>query len=440
MLVRRTLHLRVLLKFKAAFSLFLSSLFLISCVTEEAATSRSRTTAPLAPSLLLVPGQTPAPQSIKSIQLYNRNSVSRIPIIKLNSNEKLSLEFDELTSLSGQFRIHFTHHDKNWQLSQMPDAWIFDGYNELILNGGDKNRLSEPGYFHYEMTLPNNGLRFLVSGNYMVHILDFQSGTELFSLPFYVAEDEGELTTKAEVVFNAGTDGSAIDQLFGEYEYPEFVEFPQFELSYAFVQNRFWGKARKVDQVSNVKTGLSEFHLSRDNSFPANFDFASLDLSRLSTQNSEIISYQPAEIPPKVVLKDDFLNFLSYPNTTNLEYGIPNTGRDAKYAEVFFRFNDQGSLPSGSEIYLIGDFNQWSISDRNMLRYNPSLGVYQTSAVMKEGVYSYKYVTLEYDQINAFKLSDSLTRRAQEYTAFIYYRDPQYQYDRLLQVRVINSR
>lgn len=322
----------------------------------------------------------------------------------------------------------------------MPDAWLFDGFNEMILNGGEKNQLSEPGYYHYEISLPNNGLRFLVSGNYMVHILDYQSGTELFSLPFYVVEDEGELSTSAEIVYNAGQDGSAIDQLFGEYEYPKFVEFPQFELSYTFVQNRFWGKARKADQTSNVKSGLSEFHLSRDQSFPANFDFASLNLSSLSTQNSEIISYEPGEIPPKVILKDDFLNFLSSPNSTNFEYGIPNKGRTAKYAEVLFRFNDQGRLPSGSEIYLVGDFNQWSISDRNMLRYNSSLGVYQTSAVIKEGVYSYKYVTLEYGEINSFKLSDSLTKQAQEYATFIYYRDPQYQYDRVLKVRVINSR
>lgn len=428
------------MKSKLLLLIILGSGIFNSCVTEEATTFRTRTSTPATPSLLLVPGQIPAPQSIKSIQLYNRSNVNRLPIISLNSNEKLTLEFDELTSLSGQFRIRFTHHDQNWAQSQMPDAWLFDGFNELTLHGGEKNQFSEPGYYHYEMTLPNDGLRFLVSGNYMVHVLDFQSGTELFSLPFYVTENEGELTSTAEIVYNAGKDGSAIDQLFGEYNYPEFIEFPQFELNYVFVQNRFWGKFRKADQVSNVKTGLTEFHLSRDHSFPANFDFTSLDLSSFTTQNSKIISYDPGEIPPEVVLKDDFLNFLSTPDATNFEYGIPNKGRSAKYGEVFFRFNDQGTLPSGSEIYLIGDFNQWSISDRSMLSYNNTLGVYQTSVVLKEGVYSYKYVTLEYDEINALKLSDSLTKQAQEYTTFIYYKDPQYQYDRLLKTSVINSR
>lgn len=391
------------------------------------------------PSILLVPGQITAPQSIKSIQLYRKGSDGNAPIIELGSRQRLVLKFDELSTISGQFIVRFTHHNKNWNESNLPDSWVFEGNNELFIRGGVKNQLNRPEYFRYSFEFPSTGLNFQVSGHYMLHIFDYQSGSELFSLPFFVTENEGELTIVDETLFNQRNDGSAIDQLFGEFLYPEFVEFPQFDLSYSFVQNRFWKESKIASQTSFTTQGKTEFHLTRQNSFSSNFDFSFLNLSELSLQNSQIYNFEPARIPPRVILRDDVLNFLATPRIVSSVSGSPNQEATAKYADVTFRFNTGGRSPIDDDVYLIGDFNQWSISDRNKLRYNSDLKIFETKVLVKEGSYSYKYVTLANKEIEALRLSDSLSKKDQEYIGFVYYRDPSYQYDRILSTSTINS-
>lgn len=390
--------------------------------------------------LLLVKGQLSAPQSIKSIQLYRKGFTGNPPIIRLGSSDRLVLEFDELTNISGQFRISFSHHNSDWQESGLPDPWTYDGINELFLRGGEINRFSKPEYFNYKTEFPNREIKFLVSGNYLLHVFDYQSGTELFSLPFFVTENEGEFLIKSETLFNQGQDGSAKDQLFGEFSYPEFIEFPQFNLSYIFVQNRFWKDTRKATETSFTKEGLTEFHISRSNSFAASFDFSFLNLSPLSLQNPQIYNFEPTKIPPKVILKDDNLNFLgdSRPSLDS-KWGLPKSSRDDQYASVHFRINTGGRFKENSSIYLLGSFNQWQPSDRYKMNLNSDLNVLETSVLLKEGAYPYKYVLKEGGTLNTLILNDSITKQDQEYLGFIYYKDPDYQYDRLLNTKLIQS-
>lgn len=395
---------------------------------------------PIVPSLLLVPGQLPLPQSIKSVQLYRKGYPTSPAVIRLDSDDKLLLEFDELSTVSGQFTVRFSHHNRDWTPSSLPDIWLFDGVNELTINGGEMNRFSRPGYHRYTLEFPNRYLKFKTSGNYLMHVFDFQSGMELFSLPFFVTENEGDFIPRVETVFNSGNYGEAEDQLFGEFHYPDFVEFPQFDLSYVLIQNRFLGAPKFPKQVNFVNDGITTFRLTRDQLFPSYFDFNLLDLSHLSLQNPQIYDYQPGYTPERIFLKPDYFNFSTIANNGQQNgLGFPKTDRDARYVEVHFEFEDGGSLSRDAEIYLIGDFNQWTASPQYKLRYNAEHSRFETQALIKQGSYSYKYITLENGRINTLYLSESIAEQPQEYMGFIYYSDPQYQFDRLLNVKVFRS-
>ena len=362
-------------------------------------------------------------------------------MLELNGSKKLVLEFDEMTALAGQYRVRFTHHNKNWEPSGLPDQWFIEGINELILQNGVMNGLSEPKYVHYSMEVPGSRMKFLASGNYLLHVYDFQSDYELFSLPFFVTEEIGDLAVNIETVYNIGPGGAAVDQPFGVFVYPEFVDFPLFDLSYSFIQNRFWKKARTPAQISVANEGRAEFHLSRPNSFAANFELTGLDLTSISAKSPKVYAYQPGYTPPRIILRDDYLNFTATGGLVNMsENGAPNDDRFARYAEVFFRFNTSGTFNDARDVFLVGDFNQWSISDRYRLRYNPEVGVLETSALIKEGRYDYKYVRYSNDRLDELTFSDSITKKVQEYITFVYYRDPKDMYDRILRYSLLYSR
>lgn len=419
----------------------LSGIVLNSCAPGRDDILRSTPDAPeQTPGLLMVPGQIPTPTSVRSVELYNPSLSSKLPVIRLGTNDRITLEFDELAVVSGQFRIAFSHHDKDWQQSSLPDPWIFDGINELFLRGGIRNQFNKPDYHHYTFRFPAEELSFKVSGNFMIHIYDFESGVELFSLPFFVTENEGELSTQTETIPNVGENGASIDQIFGKYEFPEYVTFPAFELSYMLTQNRFWNNSREADQISINEQGIVLFHNSRENAFAANFSFSRTDLRRFSLQSEEVYAFEPATIPPKVVLRDDQLNFTSAPNVLfDTEYGYPLDGRDAQYGSVHFRLNTGGYMDRSDNIYLIGDFNQWSISESAKMRLNREIGVLETRVLLKQGIYNYVYAVRAGEKVDPLFLTDALTFQNQEYVSRVYYLDPQMQYYRLMQFQIINS-
>lgn len=393
-------------------------------------------------SRYLVPGQLPAPQSIKSIQLYRKGNENNPPVIRLGSGEKLKLSFDELSSLSGQFRITFTHHDQEWNNSNIPRDWYLDGLSEIILGNGNRNRLSDPVYHHYQTEFPNDQFSFLISGNYMLHVKDFSSGVELFSIPFFVTEQSGELESMVETIYNAGPRNEAVDQPFSTFYYPGFIDFPQVDLSYYFVQNRFWGDAKKADVYDFAEEDNSGFHLSRERAFLANFDFIGLKLNTFSVDGSQIRDWRPDLNPPLLVLREDILNFTSSPVPRwGSNYGNPKTSNSARYANVRFRFDDGGQFSENEGVYLVGDFNQWILSENSKLKYNEETGYWETTSLIKQGNYTYKYATKAgSNQINDVILSDTITRQRQEYTSFVYFQDPDFRYQRLLQVQFFKTR
>jgi len=389
--------------------------------------------------LLLVRNQLQTPSSFQSIQLYRKGNPRNPPILSLNKNEKLVLEFDELTSISGQFRITFEHFDQNWNPSNIPESWYLDGFNEIVVSGGNINALSKPNFFHYRTEFPNNRLKFLTSGNYMLHVYDYASNTKLYSLPFFITEQAGKVTSRVETLFNSGDNFSSQDQLFSIYDYPEEVEFPQFDLSFEFVQNRFWGNSKSTQTFDVADPGKVRFYTKRDNSFSSSFDFIPLDLTDLNINLSKIQDWQPEFIPPRVILKRDVLNFSSTPTANyTSNFGLPESGRNSRYASVKFRFV-AGELNSlDTDLYVAGDFNSWRISEDSKLKYNRETNLWSTELLMKEGNYRYKYFQKKSSE--PLPINDTITNRSQEYISLVYYKDPVRNYQRLLITDIFESR
>ncbi len=391
-------------------------------------------------SLLLVPGQTQLPESIKGVQFYRNRYPGSPPVIRLDTQDQLLLRFDELTSLSGQFKVSFSHYNQDWTKSGLADIWIFDGVNDQAILGGQLNVQSKPNYFSYEYKFPNSDINFLVSGNYLITVSDFNSGIELFSLPFFVTENVGELEPGVQTFFNSGPYSSAMDQVNGVFSYPDFVEFPQFDLSYRITQNRFWRNSVVPSQVNFDTEGRTSFRLTRDQFLPAYVEFNSLDLRFLSQQNPQIFGYEPEKIPERVILQNDYFNFSSDRRSiTETGFGRPLLDADARYVTTLFTYDTQGALPSNSDIYLLGDFNQWTINRSYKLSYDTAGDFFSTEILVKQGLYTYAYAIIEDGIINQLRNIESLTQKPQEYGGFVYYKDPVRNFDRLLSTRIFFS-
>jgi len=424
--------------------LILLPILLSACSTSVNLSNRSvsQSTASVN-SLTIVPNQLPAPAFIKSIQLYANDNIESAPIIKLNSDDKLTLSFDELTDVNGQFRITFTHHGKTWGSSEIPQSWFLEGSGELILGGGTKDNSQGPEYIHYQTTISLKELNFLTSGNYLLHVSDASTGKELFSLPFFIVEGEGELSSTSQTLFNSGNNFYPVHRLFSTFSLPDFVAYPEFDLSFSFVQNRFWSKTRFTESYDLNTPGLAKFDLPQSNAFPANVDHITKNLSDFSQSTYSVIEWNPGSNPPEVILREDILNFLSSGNRSNSDIiqSKPEPSTRSTYARTIFRLEGDEGLTPDDEIHLLGDFNQWTVSDDSRMSPDPDTGLWTNTQLLKEGTYSYKYVKAGINsEIELTSLANNSSPSIQEYISFVYFNDPERKYDRLLAVEVFFAR
>ncbi|MDR8390398.1 DUF5103 domain-containing protein [Aliifodinibius sp. S!AR15-10] len=385
-------------------------------------------------SFAIAPQVSP-PRHIQSLQLYRKGTPGTPPIIKLDEDQQLILEFDYLDSVAKQFKITVRHYSRDWQESPLGLNFYLDGFYEDYFGTGQKSYTQRPSYQHYEYELPNGQLSMTASGNYLLLVSDPDSGNLLFSLPFFVTEEKGELQTRIETEFARREDLREQDRPFSQYRYPNFVEMPQFDLSFQYVQNQFWGRAKQVEHFDTSTPGQVHFHLAQDEAFLGDYEFNSLDIRSFTADGARILSYQPEFTPPNLVLQRDVQNFSATPASIGgSRFGQPIDDRSAEYANVKFQLETAVPSDSLQQIYLVGDFNSWTINELNKMSFNLNSGLWESTAFIKQGEYAYKYVTIEGNRINDLALDRSFTYRSQEYITLIYFRDPTRHYDRLLKV------
>ncbi|MCC5926288.1 MAG: DUF5103 domain-containing protein [Bacteroidetes bacterium] len=384
---------------------------------------------------MTVPGQRLPPENVRSLQLF-RNSESNAPIIRLNSSERLTLRFDDLSRESSMFRVEITHHNRDWSLSNVIPNLYLRGFMQDFIHGGQVGRFQNPSWHAYEYTFPNEQMGIRISGNFMLHVYRQETNEHLFSLPFLVHEaTDGDLTTSYEELYNLDSRYMRHHQLFARFTYDDPHILPQNDLSIYFVQNQFWSLAREADQQDFSEQGVARMYLSRSEAFIGTFEFMHLNLSQIDQYSLQITDFRDGQRIPQVTLQRDIVNLGIAPSNRNsVRFTAPSRRFDARYALVRFQLEVPDRERTDDAIYVVGGFNNWGISPQNRMQWSASEGLYTGQVVVKEGNYAYKYVTSNGRRVNLTRLDASFASTRQEYHTLVYLRDQALQADRLVAV------
>ena len=388
-----------------------------------------------------LPQQKAPPNDIQSIQLHPKGQPGSAPIISLDSDEKLALSFDYLGTQSRQFRVEVSHRNRQWQKSSISPSTYLDSFSQTYIQNSRSSFTNRPSYQHVEFEFPNDQLRPVVSGNYLLEIYSYNGGQLLFSMPFFMTENTGDINTRIEMLFAQRNDGRPLAQPFTTYRYPDFVEYPQFDLSISFVQNQFWGRMREAGFLDTISPGKLNGHLQRRDAFVGNYEFKLLDLRSFDVDGEQILEYQPEMTPPRIILRRDVQKLDTNPRffgAPNL--GIPLDDRGSEYAQVEFSLETESAVSLSSDIYIVGHFNNWMINELNKMSYDTETGMWKGRAFIKQGEYAYKYVLVANGTIDDLALDQGFLSPQQEYLTFIYFKDPDQNYDRILKVDRVTRR
>ncbi len=387
--------------------------------------------------------------NIRSVQFFREGWEFSLPVIEMGTDQRLSLKFDDLSEGVTNFYYTITHCDAEWYPSRLVQSEYVEGFLENPVNDYAASTNTTVKYTNYLLSLPNEQVRFLISGNYLVSVFDeAKRNTPVLTRRFYVLEPKTAVRGEVKKSTFEGYRGKDQEIDF-EVDYSRIsIQDPRTEINVVMMQN-----ARTDNCITNLKPlfvrdNQLSYDLSRENVFPGgnefrNFDSKNLRINGLGVENIEYVN----PLYHVTLRTDQMRRGGDYRSESDLNgrYLIKNdraTDADLEADYMLVRFSLEMPEPLlGGNIYVFGGLSDWQCTPVNKMTWNFDLKRYEASIVVKQGFYDYQYVYIQNGEtrIDNTLLEGSYVETENDYQIFVYYHGFSSRYDRLIGYRTINS-
>ncbi|UNY97333.1 DUF5103 domain-containing protein [Zhouia spongiae] len=386
--------------------------------------------------------ETAPPDYIKTIVFKGSDETRQFPVVRLNEN--ITLSFDDLYADEADYYYKIEHCDYLWNPSDMVKSQYLKGLdNQRITNYQNSVATLQP-YTHYELKIPNDQTRLTLSGNYILKIFD--SHDELvFSRRFVIYQDA------VSVGINLKTSRDL--NLFNSQQVVQYtinsnnlnIINPQKELKTVILQNYNWNTSVKNIKPQFISGNQYTYKYDKETAFNGGNEYLYFENKDIRIPTNHIKHVNLKNIYEHHLYTDENRSdkLYTYNPDINGDFRISSLESDnafqADYAFVHF------SIPYSNEfglnkVYVYGKFNNYGLHEENRLKYNEESGVMETSILLKQGFYNYKYILAEDNKnINLDYFSGNHSETENEYLIIVYYRNFGQNYDSILGIGSGNS-
>ena len=185
-------------------------------------------------------------EKVKTIQLYRQEWNLSYPFFKLDSEEKLLLNFDILGNDSEDLYYRFIHCDKDWKRSDIFENDYTEGFAENPVEDYKPSFNTTVNYYHYKVIFPNDRVRLTISGNYIILVYPAGKPDEpVLARRFIVTENSAavKINIHRPLMTENNNSGQQVD--FTVSQFGRNISDPYRQI-YAFIlQNGRWDNAKK---------------------------------------------------------------------------------------------------------------------------------------------------------------------------------------------------
>ena len=388
-------------------------------------------------------------ETIQSVQFFRQGWDFSQPEIELATDQKLLLKFDEIGDGVSNFVYTLTHCDAEWYPSRLVQSEYMEGFIENPVTDYAASINTTVRFTNYLLTLPNENIRLLLSGNYLLTVFDERNRSEpVLTRRFYVVEPLTEVRGEAKPSTFEGFKGRDQEIDF-TVNYSRFsMQDPRTEVKVVVMQN-----SRADNCLTNLKPlfvrdNQLSYDLSRENVFNGSNEFRNFDTKNLRVNGFGVANIEYLNPWYHITLhKDQSRPEHGYRSESDLNgrYLVKNdrvtdSDLESDYMQVHFSLEMVQPLPGG-EVYVFGALSDWQCRQSNRMKWNPEVKMYEATMVLKQGFYDYQYVYVEKgtNRIDNTLLEGSYVETENDYQLFVYYRGFSSRYDKLIGYRTINS-
>ncbi len=387
---------------------------------------------------------------IKTVQLYKEGWNLSYPIIRLNSDEKLVMNFDLIDDQAESYYYTFIHCDKDWHKSEIFTTDYLDGFPENPVEDYESSFNTTVGYFHYKFRFPNERVSITLSGNYIVMVYPIgKQDQPVITQRFIISEDavKTAITAHRPQMTQDNNSGQQIDF---KVDYAGVNIIDPYRNVFAFIlQNGRWDNAKRNLKPDFFGDNILNYNsLSNTNIFQGGNEYRYFDIKSIRYQT---------EYVKRIDFLSPYYNVYLYPSENRefkpyfywkdfngkyyiavQEYQNPDT--DADYVNVYFTLPSK-QMVQGGDMYVSGALNDWAFNKNNLMIYNAERAEYECTMLLKQGWYNYEYVFLKPGSTDgtASLFEGSHYETENDYIILIYYRNPHDRYDRAIGTAIINT-
>jgi len=358
----------------------------------------------------------------------------------------LRLEFDDMDGGYKNYTYQVIHCDKDWNRSDLHEIEYIDGFNgeEIDEFAYSVNPYSE--YTHYELTIPNDDLNWTISGNYLLIIYDQDMEVSVLTRRFIVTESAARVSALMIKPEN-------LSKLRSHHELKINIDFnglkirrPKEELFLTVLQNGNTNSAYTNLAGTFVRQNTLFYDDFDGVTFPALKEFRNCDVRSLKYRSEFVHSIDQEDGVTHVLLdlgkKRADKHFHTEPDANggfiidNKDYGDGDVS--GEYVRCIFTLEAEREYDE--DVYIVGALSDWKAKEKFKMEYVPTSGLYEKVVVLKQGFYDYMFATQNADGLLEMDVIEgSWYETENDYQLIVYYRAIGGEYDRVIDVTVINS-
>lgn len=383
-----------------------------------------------------------------TLQLKVNGNDQLLPVIALDSDDRLEISFDELSSDRRYMRYELIHCNALWQPDGLLPNEYTDPFNETTIDDYAFSQATAAQYVNYRLTLPNAEMPLLVSGNYLVRVYDEQSPDEtLLQAAFSVVEPAmkvtGGITTRTDVDTNVGHQQLTI----GIDPNGTAIHNPYADVIVAISQNGRADNAIAITGPTRMAGEVMWWEHDRRLIFPAGNEYRRMEIISTTYPGmgvDELGFAHPFYHATLYVDEPRADQPYIYDSTQHgrfrvREYNASDPDVQADYIITHFAL-DHPEM-SGADIFIDGDMVQRRFSPESRMVFNRASHRYENAMMLKQGAYNYQYLVVPHGSLtgSAAPIEGDKYQTVNEYLVKVYLRTPGQRYDRLVGATVLTS-
>jgi len=391
-------------------------------------------------------------ENIRSVKFNMFGDQLSYPVIGLNSNDLLQLDFDDMQGGVKYYYYRYELCNADWTPAQLSYMDYVRGFSQVRITTYRQSSLALTRYTHYQATLPDRNAVPTRSGNYILRVfLNGDTSQVAFTRRLLVVEKG--LSVAAQILqpssqlyfrthhrlqVQVGT--QAID-----------IRYPQQQIRLTILQNDRWDSRLDNIPPTFVRPDRLIFDNESQMLFPAGREWRWANLRSFRLLGDRVAKQSNTDNSYNLFMKEEQprnQQVYSYFRDVNGHWINETTENinplwEADYAQVHFAFLPPGGRPyPGKELYIFGEISEYGRNKEARMVFNPDNGIYEANLYLKQGYYDYAYALRGPDTQGSFStgITEGDFWEAEDtYMVLVYFRELGGRYDQLMGVTRVNS-